>query len=149
MHLTCTVSQMTRCRFDKSVDIIVTAAGFDLDGVGFESAALVLPVSTYFSSNNAVAYLWVRLGQPERCVGAAMVRFDALLRHLDAPAPVVEAIPSLPLNLTITLDTLGGVVGGPPGLVQYFVTVARVNVGTAVTFAVIFILPVQPKVCRN
>lgn len=93
---TCTVGQIAGGGRSQLVDVIVAEALLHLDGGGAESAALLLPVATDTAGDDAVASLWMRPGQPQRRVCAALVHRDAPLRHLDAFTVVKEAVPTFP-----------------------------------------------------
>lgn len=91
---TCAVGQIAGRGRSQLVDVIVAEALLHLDGGGAESAAALLPVATNIAGDDALASLWVRPGQPQRRVRAALVCRDAPLRHLDALTVVEEAVPT-------------------------------------------------------
>ena len=91
---TCTVSQVTRRWRRELVDEVVAAALLDLDGVGSEGAAFLLPVAAHTAGDDALPSLRVRPRQPQRGVGATLVDGDAPLRHLNTLPIVEEAVPA-------------------------------------------------------
>lgn len=50
---------MTSWWLDKLVDIVIAPACFHLDGMGFEGAAVIVPVSANFPCDNSVTFAWV------------------------------------------------------------------------------------------
>ena len=123
---------MAACRFDKLVDIVVSPTLLDLDGSGLEGTALLLPVPTDPAAHDAVTPSRVGTSQPQGGVGATLVNRGTPLWHLQALPFVEEAVPPLPVGVTVTHLMLGAGIGGPPCLVQDCVAVAGVKVGHGV-----------------
>lgn len=127
LDLTCTVCRMTRYRFDKLVDVVISPTCFHLNRWWFEQTAVVFPVSTHFASDHSVSYPWVTTDEPQGRVRAAPLFSHAPLRHLDGLSTVKETVPALPLHAAVTNNFLAGVVCGSPSLVKCGVVIAGVN----------------------
>ena len=104
----------------KLVDNKVSWAGLDVDWIKMELGAAVLPGARDSLLLDTIANLWMRLNQEEGSQGSTHLDGLASLWHTDADISQVHAVPSIPVDLIITMwvTEILNVVVGTPGIVQ-------------------------------
>ena len=91
-----------------------------MDWVQVELATTVLPGGTDGVLLDTITNLWVRLNQEGRSVGSAHLDGLTSLRHANADVSQEHAVPSVPVDLVITMRIakILNVIVGTPGIVQ-------------------------------